>query len=49
MQIYSVVFCHVFCVDIVPRGEGESTGIDKEKELSYAHPISVLEQINVQV
>jgi hypothetical protein len=38
-----------FCVDSVARGEGENTGNDKEKELSYSHPISVLEQGSVQM
>jgi len=38
-----------FCVDSVPRREGENTGIDKEKQLNYSHPINVLEQGSVQV
>jgi len=38
-----------FCVDSVPRREGENTAIDKKKELSYSRPISVLEQGRVQV
>jgi hypothetical protein len=37
------------CVDSVPRKEGENTGIDKEKELSYSHLIIVLEQGSMQV
>jgi hypothetical protein len=45
MQIYSVVFCHILLGRQCPQRRRR----DKEEELSYFHPTSVLEQGSVQV
>ena len=49
MQIYFLFSVMYFCVGSIPRQEGEDTDIDKEKELRYSHPVSVLDQGSVQV